>query len=1224
MPLYLKRLEIQGFKSFAERTVLLFDRGLTAVVGPNGSGKSNLIDALRWVLGEQSARSLRSSRMEEVIFAGSQLERPLGFAEVSVTLDNQDGQLPFPASEVVISRRLYRSGESEYLLNRTSYRLRDIQELLMDQGLAGGAFLVGQSEVAAVIAARPEERRLILEDVAGISRFRRRREEVLSRLQETEQSLTRLGDVIAALADDLERRRPEVAHILELDRREERLCRQEVLLYRYRLDRLQAANQALADRWRETAEAVERLQAERARADVLVQESLTREEEAQEGLARLRDELARKDHEFRASQVALDQLEKEAREVDREYEEAQAALAEAVARSEDVRQAYRSAKTKEEELWSEATRVQAEREEYVARIESARSHWQAELAEAQGAVAAADQKRQELLAQARAREVLAAQVTALREKVERELQLLADADVGRQEAEAAATRAAEAERQLAVEVDRLTAALNQWRQQAREAQETEAKMRRESQKREEHYRQLAARFKALSELQDEGAGLPPAVKLLIHQQKRESKWQLVGVLADLLRVPAELSVAVDTALGAAQNNVVVPTANDARLAIAFLREQKGGRATFLPLSDLRLRGPSQEEINQLEHFRNRGYLGLLPDLVDIQPGAEKALAYTLGRTALFENLESAIACARLLSPGTRCVTLAGELVTPGGPISGGLEREERQVSRLRRQGELDRLQQQVAEAQRFWQEAQAKVESIQAQVRELSQSAQSAAEQLTLGKDRLVQAHRVKETALQQLEAASRRYRQAEENAARARHELAAVEEKLARLPEGASGFGSTGPGTEAERVWQEALAAAERVRRQVQEEEASYHEELRRLEVAVTEAQARLRQATEWRQYLEKQSIEAEAALAKLTSRHKERETARARVAERRTQVTVAREQAEAELQASRAAAEAAAFQYQQAKKERQRQESRLRQVQLTLGRYESLNLRRKLALARLEGEIRLTRQFIQEATTRWSELRQRSERSTGPSGQEEAHVADEVSRLPYQQLLARLKMEREALEAEGPRPTGVLEEFMRQKERLEQLQREKADVEAARQELLSWLEREDEEARRRLRESFRKAQEAFSRTFARLFGGGEACLVWQGEDPLTGGIEIEASPPGKRAQSLSLLSGGERALTALAFLLGIAQLKPPPFCVLDEADGSLDEANLGRLLTLLEEFSAQTQLLLITHRRLTMERAGMLYGVTMDRRGVSRVYAYRLDEGDQPAGLPAASGRR
>ncbi|MBE3577371.1 MAG: chromosome segregation protein SMC [Limnochordales bacterium] len=1222
MPLYLKRLEIQGFKSFAEKTVLIFDRGLTAVVGPNGSGKSNLTDALRWVLGEQSARSLRSNRMEEIIFAGSQLERPLGFAEVSVTLDNQDGQLPIPASEVVISRRLYRSGESEYMLNRTVCRLRDIQELLLDQGLAGGAFLVGQSEVAAVITARPEERRLILEDVAGISRFRRRREEILGRLQETEYSLTRLADVIAALKDDLERRWPEVERLLELDRREEELCLQALRLYRYRLDRLQAAYQSITERSRETEQTLEQLRAEYKQAETLVQRVLLEEEETQEELSRRRNELAQKEQQLQAARTRLDQLEKEATQAERDWEEVQAALAEAIARVEAAREACRAAREEEKVLQQESLRAVAARDEYVARVESVRARWRAELAEAQAQVAAADQKRQEAQAKARAREVLAAQVAAHRERVERELQLLDEARLAAQEAEAAAARAALAQQELAAEAERLTAQLAEIKQRAHEAQETEARLRQESHAQEERYRQLAARFKAMAELQEEGAGLPPAVRLLLNQQHR-GKWQLVGVLADLLQVPAELAVAVDAALGATQNNVVVPTADDARLAIAFLREQRAGRATFLPLSELRPRGPGEEDLDQLNHFRNRGYLGILSDLVQIRSGAEKALAYTLGRTALFESLESAIACARGLSPGIRCVTLAGELVTPGGPISGGTEREDRQASRLRRQSELAKLEADLARAEREWHESRAKVESAQARARELSGAVQSVASELALARDRLAQARQLAEAARQRAEAALQRQRQAEDNVDQIRRELAVLEERLLQLAPTTPAAGAPDPEEEAERVWQQALTAAERVRQQVQAEENEYHETLRRLEVAVTEAKTRLKQASEWRQYMEQQSAEAEENLAHLTARQKEREVARARLVEQRAELAALLERSEAEFSGAQAALEEATARYQQAKKERQRQESRLRQIQQSVERYEHLNLCRKLALARLEGEIRITRQLIQETSARWSELRQHRLRSGEVAEPDElsgVSGAGDLSGLPYRQQLARIQAEKEALAAEGPRPSGVLEEFKRQKERLEQLQRERDDVEAARRELLAWLEREDAQARSRLQECFARAQEAFSRTFTRLFGGGQARLVWQGDDPLTGGIEIEASPPGKRLQSLTLLSGGERALTALAFLLGMAQLKPPPFCVLDEADGSLDEANLSRLLALLEEFSAKTQLLLITHRRLTMERAGMLYGVTMDRRGVSRVYAYRLDEENQASAQPAA----
>ncbi|HHV54046.1 MAG TPA: chromosome segregation protein SMC [Firmicutes bacterium] len=1191
MPLYLKRLEIYGFKSFAERTVLLFDPGLTAFVGPNGSGKSNLADALRWALGEQSARSLRSTRMEDVIFAGSLRERPLGYAEVAVTLDNEDGRLPLPASEVVLSRRLYRSGESEYMINRTPCRLRDIQELLFDQGLGGGAFLVGQGEIAAVVAARPEERRLILEDIAGTSRFRRRREEVLARLDQVERDRRRLADLVAAQKEELERKRPEVERIIREEIREYALCRAEEELYRYRLEALLTARRRLRAKEEAEAEAARRLAEELAATDACLVELAGREEAARtsaEEKEAIRSEWERKRESARST---LTEVERAAETVRTELESAGRALTEARHELDALIQRVARAVEEEQAAQEAYERARAEWEACQQEGEALASRWQADLVRAGEWQRKADQIREHIAARLREREVVDARLAAKRAEEEQAVQNLAQAEELRQEAESVVAMLCDEEKALQDRLRLAEAALKASRAELAGAAQVRERCRQETAELEKRHQEQEARLRALAELQDQGEGLPPAVRRLL----RERPAPIVGVLADLLVVPPELSRAVDAALGAAQVQVVVPGAEEARRAIAFLRQESAGRATFLPLAELRPRPPGQEDREALERFRGHGFQGFLSDLVAIRPEAQKALCYTLGRVALFDDLGAAIACARALSPAVRCVTLAGDVVIPGGPISGGGEERERGSSRLSRQSAIARLQKEVEESGRAYVEASARWQEAEQRYRHLQVRVHEAEKEYALLEQRLSQVRQNLEAALRRAANARQKAeaaRAARKQLAREREELAARKERLL------AGTPGSAPGEE---DWERIAARAESLRDRVRGEEKSYLERQRALEVALATRRAEWERARDRRQFLESSVTAARERVVEAEEEFR-RQAERGQVLARaKEEATTAWQMTEERWQQAVSEAGQARRRYQEVRRDRQKAESRRRELEQARNRAEASLARIRLALARLEGEIRLAGERHQHASRRRVELEKRGLEPAGPFPWAEV--------TGYRRRLLALRREREAMIAQGPRPTGLVEEYEQEMRRLEETVKEMEDVEAAREELLAWLEKEEAVARRQLEESFREAQGLFGQTFVRLFGGGSARLIWVGDDPLSGGIEIEASPPGKRPQALSLLSGGERALTALAFLLGLAQMKPPPFCVLDEADGSLDESNLGRFLLLLEELSSRIQFLVITHRRQTMERAGMLYGVTMDRRGVSRVYAYHLE---------------
>ncbi|MBE3582898.1 MAG: chromosome segregation protein SMC [Limnochordaceae bacterium] len=1228
--MYLKRLELYGFKSFAGRTVLLFDPGLTAVVGPNGSGKSNLADALRWVLGEQSARSLRGSRMEDVIFGGSQQERPLGYAEVAITFDNQDGRLRFPSSEVTLRRRLYRSGESEYVLGGSICRLRDIQDLLLDQGVAGGAFLVGQGEIDALVSAHPQERRLILEDLAGIARFRRRRQEAEDQLAKADRELNRLADLLAGLTAEVETTRPQVeAGLLRLRKEIEQARLEEMLLSRRQeglesaRHRLAVRQQAADDRCRQWQSALDRLQRALRETNELVDRLQDEQSQEQRELGRWHEQRERLSRE----QARLEQESTWLGQQQSAVEKQQAEGVQQLARARETLQQLDERRRLAAAAVQQASAAYLRRQ---ARLEEERAAWLARQAQVDQQVKAADQARRQREESRRRAERLQERLVALQSRYEQER-------ASREALQSSLAQSQQDLTQMAADVEELkrTAAELDERQTALHAQTVQAE--REQARLQERLQSLRtdlqtreARWQTLSEWGKEGEGLPQAVRAVLVNGKGRD-WEVVGLLADLLKVPGSLAVAVEVALGSAQLDIVVPTAEDARRAIEYLRQHRLGRATFLPLDALRVHPLPPVDRQVLEGLPSSHFLGLLHERVDCPDLARKACEYLLGRWALFPNLEVALPVSRRLTAAVRCVTLAGDVIIPGGAVSGGSVDQDRRPGRVRQhqqlaqlEKEIEVLRQEVAQVSGAAAAAAKDWERLAAEEREVAQACAVTAERVRQAQ----KARRSKEDEFRQLQD---RLRQQDARLQAIAAEQAQVGDELARLGVGQPGASQEAAGTarvpdsgstEEERAWQEALA----VREQVQRQEQQAQEELRTLEREQLQAEAA------WRQ-LEHQFREIQRSVETLQGQLQQLQEEQQKLSQRR-QVQQARwaqivqqleELSQEQQQRERHLEELGRARKEAVRKRHQYQEESAR-LEAALAREERIRSRRQAAQARLQAEIRWSQQRQQQTHARLQSLLHLAATVDMPVGAQTASVGESSTlatpRLPLGRLRQQLAALEEDLAGSPPLPTGLFAEYRRQRERVEELRLEQDDVIQARRELQEWMEQEDQEAARRLQDSFRRAQESFAQTFTALFGGGQAELAWVGDEPLTAGVEIHVQPPGKRLQNLSLLSGGEKALTALAFLLGVAALKPPPVCVLDEADSALDEANLARFLSLLETSARQTQFLLITHRRTTMERAGSLYGVTMDKNGVSRVYAYQLQEGE-PRPVPEAMAR-
>ncbi|MBC7340039.1 MAG: chromosome segregation protein SMC [Firmicutes bacterium] len=1186
----LRRIEIVGFKSFADRISLELGPGVTAIVGPNGTGKSNLADAVRWALGEANPRQLRGLRMEDMIFGGSESRRPLSMAEVSLTFDNSDGLLPLDFSEVTVTRRVYRDGSGEYFINRTPCRLRDVQELFYDTGIArDGYSLVGQGRVDEILSARPEERRLLLEEAAGIVRARQRRREALARLEASARDLERLGDVMAELelqmqplAEEARRagqweeyRRQRDAALLILTWRERAEVEQALAAARARVASLEEALRGE----QEKAARLEASHASLAQEERMYQEERRRLQEELLGLA---DRVSEAGREVARWEERVGSLEAEVSRLEREEADVAARLEAASTRCREAataRQAW-------EATWGEvARRLEEKRRTLAGRAEAVRrlaTHLEAkkeELIDLLGKIAAARNRQVALESEARQlgeslRRVAErrAQLEEALRRTEEDLLVLAE-----QDKRAGARRSGLEEERGRLEAEREAARARR--------DEQEAALRRA----EAEFHQVTSRLQALRELEESLAGFARGPKALLEAKRRDPAAHagVVGPVSALLDVPGEYETALEVALGAAVQDIVVKTVEDARRAIEFLKRTQAGWATFLPLDSLR---PTPLGPGEKAALRREGILGVAADLVSFLPEHRPAVEYLLGRTVVARDLPAALGYARAVGFRVRVVTLEGDVVFPGGSLAGGWRRgtrtgmlgRAREIARLEdRAGRLEAL---LADGRRAVQEA-AREEAARAAHLERIREEFRALDMYLAGLQKERQARMAERDRLAQELAGL----QLEESMAASRRDE--LEEEMRTREEQVAGLEG------ARQALEGAVASLTAKLEQVQERERALAEEevALRLRLAGQEEQrVRLEEAAS-RAEEEVATLErARAALAEnLAARGRDLEEARSRcVRWRETLASRSAEHDRVRERMERLTAEGERLVRRLASVERGR-----RQVERRLA-----ETREALHAARLE-EVRLG--------LRLEELDRNLASRFGctPARAEEQVGADPLAQLDTGALGEKVQ-EMEARMAElEPVNLAAAGEYARLKERHGFLSDQRRDLEEGRHKLGQVIRELEREMAEKFTETFARVRERFSTTFTQMFGGGRADLLLVGSDPLEAGVEVVAQPPGKKLQHLSLLSGGERTLCAIALLFALLETRPSRFCLFDEVDATLDEANVDRFARFLRELSPAGQFLVVTHQKGTMEVADVLYGTTMEESGVSRVVSLRLE---------------
>lgn len=1188
--MFFKRLECVGFKSFATKTVCDFLPGTTVIVGPNGCGKSNIFDAIKWVLGEQAASQMRGKKMQDVIFAGSASFKALGVAQVTITVDNSKRILPIDYEEVQITRRLFRSGESEYLMNKVPCRLRDIHDLLLGTGIGKSAYsMLEQGRVDQIINAKPTDRRFLIEEAAGISKFKIRKLEALRKLERTDIDLSRLNDLLTEVerqVNSLKRQANKAERFKDLY---ENCRRSEQELMVLRSSELRRSLKELNSGMDEYRDKLAALRTDLAAKSAQEEQARDLEEELSENLRDenqalfdLKENLTTCEHQITRLN---DQIGEHARRIGRIQEEfKELGLREAelklrieetelrVKQSEEARASHQQRHNELRQQYAEleeTVRVRNLRIEElgteVARLHDLVSRADNEIRMAETLIASQDESRREVEAVFQALEENAIQQMITHEELEEKATAL-NAAIAGLESELAGLRQGQSERQGLLGTN------------LREMETSRQKLH-----------ESRSRMHTLNELRASYEGYYQGVREVMLASDRKEVSGLLGVAANLIRASKDYEVAIEVALATHLQDIVARTAEDAKGAIEYLKRWGRGRATFLPLD--RLQAPTLPP-NMREVLRKPGVLGLASEIVEYDRQIKPAVDFMLGTTIVVKDLDVGLELGRM-GFRARYVSLDGQLINPGGSMTGGRVQATGLMTREREIRDLENLVKQLESKQETLKK---EIERIQIELADGHQRIEALQAELN------TRSH--ERTALMKdLEAAERAKNESER----------ALSERKSQL----------------ERLEQEVAAKRESiVHWQVQREQAG--EQLLSTEQKLSEERAAARnQGDDFRDLgtmVAQELAEMERARDRIADAERERQ-----VLERDIESIQRQHQARGK-EIEQIKQEDELLQEQITRIQGEKDTIRADYEQMTKRLSEDQVARDELTvqIKQLSAEVeRLTRdervldnQFREvelrntELTANLNNISQQCEEKFQLDLAQLAEQIGEVEKDPAELAEAVGEM-REKLDKIGPVNMAALEEYQEQVKRLDFLTGQRKDLTEAKEQLVSTITKLDETTRKLFHETFEAVRENFIQMFRRLFNGGKADLILdapEGVDPLLdGGVEIVAQPPGKKLQSITLMSGGEKALTAIALLFGLFLYKPSPFCILDEIDAPLDDVNVERFKTVLREFAKNTQFLVVTHNKLTMELADAIYGVTMEESGVSKLVSVRFEQAEE-----------
>ncbi|MGU7918868.1 chromosome segregation protein SMC [Streptococcus suis] len=1173
--MYLKSIEMQGFKSFADKTKVVFDRGVTAVVGPNGSGKSNITESLRWALGESSAKSLRGGKMPDVIFSGTESRKPLNYASVVVTLDNSTGFIANKNKEIKVERHIYRSGDSEYLIDGQKVRLRDIHDLFMDTGLGRDSFsIISQGRVEAIFNSKPEERRAIFEEAAGVLKYKTRKKETESKLAQAQGNLDRLDDIIYELDNQvkpLEKQAQTAKKFLELDGQRKELYL-DVLVAQLSLGKeklsekeaeLESVKTELTSYYKQRSELEQENQNLKEKRHRL-SEQLEREQAVLLDLTKLISDLERK--------IEVHKLESSQNESSRQ--EAQARLENLLTRREQL-----------------AEQID-QKQETLAQLDSSLSSLKEDIAAVDKEISYFSEDPDQVLDHLREQYVALMQEEAEASNSLTKIQQDIANQISLSESKSEDLARLQTEKQTAQEV------LDKSRKSLEEADHVLRRLLESYQTKKTELDQVQTAYQAeqgrLFDLLDQLKGKQARQSSLEAILKNHSNFYagvkavlqaapslggIIGAVSEQLTFDTRYQTALEIALGGASQNVIVEDEATAKRAIAFLKEKRQGRATFLPLTTIKPRQLSGQQVSLLES--SEGFLGLASDLVTYQPNLDAIFQNLLGTIAIFDTIDHANKAARATKFQVRMVTMDGAEIRPGGAFAGGSNRNN---STTFIKPELDALLGEIAELSSHLQEQESLVaakktsldqtrealETIKAEGEEARLNQQSARIHQEQAENRLAQLSA--QYDLQMSQVSPTILTELEEAAAKEEVNVQALNEKK--------------------------LALDQQIN-QVRDNRDSIQESLQKLQTQ--KGQLTLEQA-------------------ELTSQLRFEQTDLRRLQEEKVvadkEISLLEDMIDQKLEALEDTSIEILEEQLQAASDKQNQTNQiLIRLKFELedidGQFEDLEERLQQARTKNDDLIRKQAKLEADCEQAGDKLRTLLGNLTEHfklSFEAAQSQAKEVENLPLAEQ--SLKDLERAIRALGPVNLDAIEQYDEVNNRLTFLNEQRTDILSARDLLLDTIHEMDDEVKERFKVTFEAIRESFKQTFKQMFGGGSADLILTEGDLLTAGVEISVQPPGKKIQSLNLMSGGEKALSALALLFSIIRVKTIPFVILDEVEAALDEANVKRFGDYLNRFDKESQFIVVTHRKGTMAAADAMYGVTMQESGVSKIVSVKLKD--------------
>lgn len=1181
--MYLKALEIQGFKSFPDKTVLNFGEDITAIVGPNGSGKSNISDAIRWVMGEQNSRQLRGAKMEDVIFGGTEKRRAMGFAQVTLVIDNTEHIFNRDEAEVAVTRRYYRSGESEYYINRQSVRLKDVNELFMDTGMGReGYSIIGQGKIDEILSVRSDDRREVFEEAAGISKYRHRKEESERKLQRTEENLVRINDKITELELQVEplRKQAETAKKYLVLRDELRTL--EISVWLENLQKLKADRLKLQADF-ETAQAdqkkaqdeLDRVYAKAEECSRLLHENDCAAEEKRGRISALESAIG--EHESAAA-VARTTAQHHAETIERMDRE----MSESRSRTESLHEQMQVMARRMEEIDASARTLE---NEIAALCEEMRGSSDAAAAAAAQLEQLRRREAQEVAGAAQAQAELSAITAGADEIAQRTAELTEELTQSEEKLTQTRREAAQNEKELLSAREEEQAAANiigghSLKMEGRQRRAKESIEQKNQLSLQE--KTISDRIRLLSEMEKEYEGFSKAVKIVMRAAEARTLSGIHGPVGNLIHTDKDCSVAIEIALGGALQHIVVDTKNDGKNAIGLLKQRDGGRATFLPLDTIR--GRSLRE-NGLEN--EYGFVGIASELVRCDGRYGSVIENLLGATVVVEDLDCGIQMAKRHDNRFRIVTLDGQVINAGGSMTGGSV--SRNAGILSRSGELEQLHKKLKKIQSQLQDATLLAESANRELQKAQYELEVARDQQRQANDRVLT-----------LEGRKNHYDMLIESLEQQQESLRIQKENLQKRSTDDAGRMDT-----IRRTIADFTARAEETREEIemlQRRQETARKGLGEMTDRLTEKKAQQAALSAEGESARRSMEDLSRLRESLEGEHTDRESLRAQMEQAMAQARAEEERQQQEARELRGGIEEHRQVLQKLSEEKMALETRRSQTDRLSRTCNDTLLNCEREVTRLEGKLNGSaleeKQILDKLWERY-EL----------SHSDAQALRVELESVPKAtRRIGELNREIKGL---GAINIGAIEEFDRVNTRYTYLSDQRNDVEKAKEELLGIIEEITKQMTEIFATQFEILKQSFQETFLELFGGGRATLELEDEnDILRCGIEIKAQPPGKQLKTLSLLSGGEKAFVAIALYFAILKVHPTPFCVMDEIEAALDESNVVRYARYMRRIAGKTQFIVITHRRGTMEEADVLYGITMQERGVSTVLTANLNE--------------